>query len=138
MKIKYLFSDRNLLVYNRTSSCCGKPYFYRNGQIRYCCGNQTINLKSQICCEGKIIKASPKRKTCCGDEAFNPRKKLCCNGRISGKGRTCCGNKHLKIRKQICCCGNVVLPGKRRKGRCCIAPNGTVSVMGLIITEVIK
>ena len=80
---------------NHINRCCGLPHFLRNGDVRFCCGDQSINLEKEICCEGKIIKGNPKKTTCCGAEAFNPRKKLCCNGRISDKHRLSCGDQQV-------------------------------------------
>ena len=108
-------------------SCCGLPYFTKNGDITFCCGNDSINLNKEICCEGKKIRANPKKYTCCGPEAYKPRDQICCNGIIHDKPGKCCGNQTFHPRKEICCCDNVVLPGRRRADKCCTAPNGRVS-----------
>ena len=107
----------------KKSFCCNDKIVDYNGNGNLsCCGwKTTYDMRTQICCYGKLYprgKSSTLR--CCRDKPMDHTSQKCCNGNIIPKARSlCCYGKSYLTNgsKTLGCCGKTMYD--RKKEICC-------------------
>ncbi|KTG43785.1 hypothetical protein cypCar_00035476 [Cyprinus carpio] len=142
----YTLSDDNVLCCNgilhlnvpEQSECVGGVIYAPPNTIcqmsarprlgEHCCGGQTFNPRTHICCNGHSHNKT-NGNYCCGSEVYDLHNQLlrCCSGhlynltRLSGEAE-CCGNHLLEYNNnQICCSSstNAIIYDTKPNHRCC-------------------
>ncbi|XP_067275193.1 galaxin [Pseudorasbora parva] len=112
------------IVYAPSNTTCHLSTRPRLGE--HCCGRQTYNPKTHICCNGHRHHRT-KCSSCCGSEVYdhNNASMKCCSGHLYNLGRLggeCCGNLLLENNSKKTCCSSsnhAILYDNRTNHRCC-------------------
>ncbi|XP_058606769.1 galaxin-like isoform X1 [Onychostoma macrolepis] len=113
------------VIYTPGNTTCQMSTRPRVGE--HCCGGQTFNPRSHICCNGH----SHNKKNgnfCCGSEVYDHHNQFlrCCSGHLynlthlRGKAE-CCGSLLLQYDNQTCCSSstNSILYDTKQNHSCC-------------------
>ncbi|XP_043088794.1 galaxin-like isoform X5 [Puntigrus tetrazona] len=114
------------VIYSPENTTCQMSTRPRLGE--HCCGGQTFNPHTHICCNGH----SHNKKDgnfCCGSEVYDHRKKFlrCCSGHLYNlthlhEKAECCGNLLLQYNNNQTCCSsatNSIIYETKPNHRCC-------------------
>ncbi|KAK2894857.1 hypothetical protein Q8A67_012086 [Cirrhinus molitorella] len=145
-KVAYTLTDNNVLCCNgilhhnvpEQSECIGGVIYTPENTTcqmsarprlgEHCCGGQTFNPHTHICCNGHSHNKM-KGNFCCGSDAYDYHNQFlrCCSGHLynlkqsSGKAE-CCGNRLLESDKTQTCCSsstNAIIYDTKSNHSCC-------------------
>ncbi|XP_042599768.1 galaxin-like isoform X3 [Cyprinus carpio] len=113
------------VIYTPANTTCQMSTRPRLGE--HCCGGQTFNPRTHICCNGHSHNKM-NGHFCCGSEVYDHHNQFlkCCSGHLynlthlSGKAE-CCGNLLLQNNKKICCSSstNSIMYETKPNHHCC-------------------
>lgn len=85
-----------------------------------CCGNDLLEVQSQICCANVVHNKHNRHTSCCGSDAYNPLRKMCLFGAVVPRANIplCAGQKYDN-RRWICCANSLQPMHSRRYTACC-------------------
>ncbi|KAK9959139.1 hypothetical protein ABG768_011218 [Culter alburnus] len=105
---------------NNTCNLSARP---RLGE--HCCGGQTYDPRTHICCNGHSHDMM-NGNFCCGSNVYDPHNKSmkCCSGHLYkdlGEYAECCGNRFLNNPSQICCSSSTtaIIYDTKSNHHCC-------------------
>ncbi|XP_016143237.1 galaxin-like [Sinocyclocheilus grahami] len=113
------------VMYTPANTTCQMSTRPRLGE--HCCGGQTFNPRTHICCNGHSHNKM-NGNFCCGSEVYDHHNQFlrCCSGHLYNlthlRGNAeCCGSLLLKYSNHICCSSstNSVMYDTKRNHRCC-------------------
>ncbi|XP_052438637.1 galaxin-like isoform X2 [Carassius gibelio] len=114
------------VIYTPANTTCQMSTRPRLGE--HCCGGQTFNPRTQICCNGRSHNKM-NGNFCCGSEVYDHNNQFlrCCSGHLynltQSRGKAeCCGNLLLQYNNNQTCCSsstNSIIYQTKPKHRCC-------------------
>ncbi|XP_043088787.1 galaxin-like isoform X1 [Puntigrus tetrazona] len=114
------------VIYSPENTTCQMLTRPRLGE--HCCGRQTFNPHTHICCNGHSH-SKKNGKFCCGSEVYDHRKKFlrCCSGHLYNlthlhEKAECCGNLLLQYNNNQTCCSsatNSIIYETKPNHHCC-------------------
>ncbi|XP_042599759.1 galaxin-like isoform X2 [Cyprinus carpio] len=114
------------VIYTPANTTCQMSIRPRLGE--HCCGGQTFNPRTHICCNGHSH-SKMNGNFCCGSEVYDHHNQFlrCCSGHLynlthlSGKAE-CCGNLLLQYNNNQTCCSsstNSIIYQTKPNHHCC-------------------
>ncbi|XP_052438641.1 galaxin isoform X1 [Carassius gibelio] len=114
------------VIYTPANTTCQMSTRPRLGE--HCCGGQTFNPRTHICCNGHSHNKM-NGNFCCGSEVYDHHNQFlrCCSGHLynltQSRGKAeCCGNLLLQYNNNQTCCSsstNSIIYQTKPKHRCC-------------------